>query len=97
MGAILAGLFEALFGAFLKAFFGAREQAAARVDSDKAHERAGAAEAANETQQTLSEIADARANIPPDLDSPADLARRMRARAAADRSAAGGGGQGAGQ
>jgi hypothetical protein len=86
-GGILAALFEALFGAFFKALFGARETAAARADLDQTHERAGAAEAANETQQTISDIADARANLPPGPATPADLARRMRDRARADRAA----------
>ena len=85
MLSIALGVFEALFSAFLKAFFSAREQAAARADLDQAHERAGAAEAANETQQAISEIADARSKVNPDTGDPADLARRLRARADAIR------------
>lgn len=96
MSAFLAGLLEAIFGALFKSWFAARETAAARADSDATHERAGAAEAANETQQTIAETADARANLPPAPDSPAALARRMRERAAADR-ASGRGGQDAGR
>ena len=90
-GGLLAALFEALFGAFFKAMFGARETKAARADLDQAHERAGAAEAANETQETIAEIADERASLPTSPASPSDLARRLRQRADADRKAGRGG------
>ncbi len=93
---ILTGaLGDALVG-IVREWFGARETRSARVEADRAHERAGAAEAANETQQTISDIANARADLPPGPDSPADLARRMRERAAGDR-AAGRGDQDAGK
>lgn len=92
----IAGILEALFSAFFKSWFGARETAASRADLDATHERAGTAEAANETQQAIAETADARANLPPAPDSPADLARRMRERASAVR-AAGRGDQDAGR
>ena len=87
----LTSLLEALFGAFFTSWFGARETSAARADLDAAHERAGAAEAANETQQAIAEAANARANLPPPPSDAHDLARRMRARAAADRAAGRGG------
>lgn len=91
---MIATLLTAFLG-FLADFFGqavrdwltARETAAARVDSGAAHERAAAAEAGNETQQTIAEIADERAALEPPSDDAGDLARRMRERAAADRAA----------
>lgn len=83
----LASIIGAVVSAVLQAIFGAREAKAARVENDAAHERAGAAEAANETQQVIAETADARANLPTADDSPADLARRLRQRADADRAA----------
>ena len=58
----------------------ARNCGFARRSRRDARKRAGAAEAANETQQAIAETADARANLPPAPDSPADLARRMRER-----------------
>lgn len=82
IGSLGGGALAAIVKAILEAIFGARENAAARADNNSAHERAGAAEAGNETQQTIAEIADERSKLPSGPDTPADLARRMRERAA---------------
>ena len=74
--------------ASLREWLGARETRAAREDLDQTHERAGAAEAANETLDTIAGIANARADASNSVASPSDLVRRMRARAAGDRDAA---------
>jgi hypothetical protein len=81
MTALLIGLLESIFGQAFKALFASVETSRARADLDAAHERAGAAEAANETQQTISDIADERTRLALAPDSPVDLAKRLRDRA----------------
>lgn len=90
----MSALLSAILGAALaalkdiaQAWLGARNARLERVDSNAAHERAAAAEAGAETQQTIAEIADERAALDPSPDDAGDLARRLRERAAADRAA----------
>lgn len=54
LASIIGAFLNALFQAVVAAWKGEQE----RADLDGTHERAGAAEAANETQQTIVEIAD---------------------------------------
>jgi hypothetical protein len=83
---LVGALFSSLFQAVASAWADDRQ----RADTASAHERAGAAEAANETQQAIAETADARASLPSEPDDPDSLASSLRRRrAAADR-----GGQG---
>lgn len=89
MPGFITAILQALFGSFFKEWFGSREQAAARADLDAAHERAAVGEASNETQQTISDIAAERGDLP---DAPADaaeLARKLRERAGTVRAADG--------
>lgn len=81
------GFLSDFLGQAVKDWLAAREARQARADSDATHERAGAAEAANETQQAITEVADARAQIESIPDDAGALARRLRERAAADRAA----------
>lgn len=85
MLASLAGaLLQALAG-FLRGWLGDLRASAGARDL-------GAANAANETLQTVAETADERAHIPPVPDEPAALAKRLRDAAAAR----GGGGSASG-
>lgn len=79
----LASIIGAVLNAFFQAVAAVWKNERDRADIDDAHERAGAAEVANETQQTISEIADARSRLPPHSDDPDALARRLRSRKAA--------------
>jgi hypothetical protein len=76
----LTSLIGAALNALLQAIVTAWKGEQERADLDGAHERAGVAEAANETQQIISEIADARSNLPHNSDDPDALARSLRAR-----------------
>jgi hypothetical protein len=76
LASLIASIFGSLFQAVVTAWKGERD----RADTNSAHERAGAAEAANETQQTIAEAADERANLPSPPDDADALARELRSR-----------------
>lgn len=76
MGAIIGALVQSILGALFAALRGRRQD----EDRVATHERAAAAEAAAETQQTIAEIADARSSLPPAPDDPDALAGELRRR-----------------
>lgn len=69
-------------------FFGFMKAREARKDADDA-KQAGATDASNQTQIVISDIAAARADLPPAPTDPRVLADSLRARAAADRARSG--------
>jgi hypothetical protein len=86
MSAFFKALLEALLSGVASALLGWRDKAKADKDADTA----AVETAANETQQVITGVADARSQLTP-AGSAGDLAARLRARAAAQGSGNGGG------
>jgi hypothetical protein len=79
----LASLLASVFGALFQAIVAAWKEMRDRADANSAHERASAAESANETQQAIAEAADARAGLAPAFDDADALAGELRRRKSA--------------